>query len=343
MTRELLANLFKRLHGSKAGRDSRRPQLAEVLLFKALARVFPTSDLRHNVVSPMETLLAESLVRGRLETPQDAVEALATCALLLDMARDKQRFAPEVVVALRRLVRAFLAGSSTDSASNWLHRELATYCETHAADETLPSLDLAAASSASAEAVLSSLVALVDATSAQYAALPAFEELFRPLYLLLHEVARATFDSHQPQLNAAIASLHERLAASGRARRPLRLQTAAPSVLPTFAPKFDENYTVRKDKTRDKDSAQVKQLQRQVKRARKGAARELRRDAEFVARAQQQEENVRLEAKQAKQKEIWKWLEEQHATFNQQVKKGGNMLKGGGSGGPAKNRRMPRK
>jgi nucleolar protein 14 len=101
---------------------------------------------------------------------------------------------------------------------------------------------------------------------------------------------------------------------------------------------------VRKDKTAPKDTAQLKQLQRQVKRARKGAARELRRDAEFIHREKQKEEEARLAAKEEKQKEIRRWLDEQNATFNQQVRKGGNMLKGGGSArGPAPRARMPKK
>lgn len=364
VTRELLVSVFKRLHAPKQQRV--RPQLAELLLFKALSQVFPASDLRHNVISPLETLLAESLTRSvtaattasgesrmvlEMAHAKDAAELLATCALLLDMGREKQRFAPEVVVCLAQMLRAFASKKSEgdEGVNTWLRRELEQWASEHKSDEEtaeLPMLPLSPsvnAESSTSPAVLGSLLALVDVASAQYADLPAFQELFRPLYLSLHALARDVLKRTPSRLNAVIASVNARLEAAASARTPLRLQQAAPSVLPTFAPKFDENYTVRKDKTRDRDAAQRKQLQRQVKRARKGAARELRRDAEFVARAKQEEEDVRLADKRAKQKEIWRWLEEQHATFSQQVKKGGNMLKGGGSGGPSKNRRTPRK
>lgn len=363
VTRELLVSVFKRLHAPKQQRV--RPQLAELLLFKALSQVFPSSDLRHNVISPLETLLAESLTRSvtaattasgeprmvlEVAHVKDAAELLATCALLLDMGREKQRFAPEVVVCLAQMLRAFVATKSdSDDVNAWLRLELEQWASQHtSAKETpvLPLLPLSPsvnADESTSPAVLGSLVALVDVAAAQYADLAAFQELFRPLYLSLHALARDVLKRTPSRLNAAIDSLNAHLEMAAGARAPLRLQQAAPSVLPTFAPKFDENYTVRKDKTRDRDAAQRKQLQRQVKRARKGAARELRRDAEFVARAKQEEEDVRLEDKRAKQKEIWRWLEEQHSTFSQQVKKGGNMLKGGGSGGPSKNRRTPRK
>ena len=52
-----------------------------------------------------------------------------------------------------------------------------------------------------------------------------------------------------------------------------------------------------------------------------------------------QEVTARDTERKEKQKEVWRWLEEQNATFNEQAKKGGNMLKGGGSGAAKKQRR----
>ncbi|EEY63085.1 nucleolar protein, putative [Phytophthora infestans T30-4] len=343
VVRELLAQLFKRLH--KRASTSAWPTLPELLLFKALTSVFPTSDLRHNVVSPMETLLGESLARGSVTSPQEATQALFTASLSLDMTRGKERFMPEVVSFLTRILRAFVT-SSDENSTHWLRRDLLEWVAAQKEGKmpALPRLSLAGSSSCNGVQVLSALLALLDAASAQYASLPSFDELFYPLYLLLHAIVKQLENNKVSEVNAVISKLHTRLEACWDARRPLRLQSFAPSTLPTFAPHFDENYTVRKDKTAPKDTAQLKQLQRQVKRARKGAARELRRDAEFIHREKQKEEEARLAAKEEKQKEIRRWLEEQNATFNQQVRKGGNMLKGGGSArGPAPRARTPRK
>ncbi|KAG7399595.1 nucleolar complex protein 14 [Phytophthora boehmeriae] len=353
ISRELLAQLFKRLH--KRAATSAWPTLPELLLFKALTSVFPTSDLRHNVVSPMETLLGECLARGTVDTPQEATQALFAISLSLDITRSKQRFMPEVINCLARILRAFVTSASStedaqDSSSNkahWLRSGLLEWAAAQPKDQkvaALPRLSLAGSSSCSGAEVLSSLLALLDVSSEQYAALPSFDELFYPLYLLLHAMARQLEGLKIAEVNATISKLHTRLESCWTARRPLRLQAFAPTSLPTFAPQFDENYTVRKDKTAPKDTAQLKQLQRQVKRARKGAARELRRDAEFIHREKQKEEEARLHAKEEKQKEIRRFMEEQNATFNQQVRKGGHMLKGGGSArGPAPRARQPRK
>ncbi|RLN53446.1 hypothetical protein BBJ29_007029 [Phytophthora kernoviae] len=353
ISRELLSQLFKRLH--KRAASSAWPTLPELLLFKALTSVFPTSDLRHNVVSPMETLLGECLARGAMNTPQEATQALFAVSLSLDITRSKQRFMPEVINCLTHILRAFVTSSSSTegaqeengaNSAHWLRAGLLEWVAAQPKDQkmtALPRLSLAGSSSCSGAEVLSSLLALLDVSSEQYASLPSFDELFYPLYLLLHALARQLEDSKIAEVNAIISKLHTRLESCWTARRPLRLQTFAPTSLPTFAPQFDENYTVRKDKTAPKDTAQLKQLQRQVKRARKGAARELRRDAEFIHREKQKEEDARLQAKEEKQAEIRGWLEEQNATFNQQVRKGGNMLKGGGSArGPAPRARQPR-
>ncbi|POM78999.1 Nucleolar protein [Phytophthora palmivora] len=353
VVRELLAQLFKRLH--KRASTSAWPTLPELLLFKALTSIFPTSDLRHNVVSPMETLLGESLARGAVSSPQEATQALFAASLSLDMTRSKERFMPEVVTFLTRILRAFVTSGVDETMENdedktsvhWLRRDLLEWVSAHSEEEkmpALPRLSLAGSSSCSGVQVLSSLLALLDVSSAQYASLPSFDELFYPLYLLLHALVKQLEDTKVSEVNTVISKLHSRLESCWNVRRPLRLQSFAPTTLPTFAPHFDENYTVRKDKTAPKDRAQLKQLQRQVKRARKGAARELRRDAEFIHREKQKEEEARLAAKEEKQKEIRRWLDEQNATFNQQVRKGGHMLKGGGSArGPAPRARTPRK
>ncbi|POM81510.1 Nucleolar protein [Phytophthora palmivora] len=332
VVRERLVHLHQRL--CKKASTSAWPTLPELLLFKALTSIFPTSDLRHNVVSPMETLLDQSP---------------------MDMTRSKERFMPEVVTFLTRILRAFVTSGVDETMENdedktsvhWLRRDLLEWVSAPSDEGQIPAFlqfPYAGIPSCSGVQVLSSLLALLDVSSAQYASLPSFDELFYPLYLLLHALVKQLEDTPHTNVLYAISKLHTRLESCWNVRRPLRLQSFAPTTLPTFAPHFDENYTVRKDKTAPKDRAQLKQLQRQVKRARKGAARELRRDAEFIHREKQKEEEARLAAKEEKQKEIRRWLDEQNATFNQQVRKGGHMLKGGGSArGPAPRARTPRK
>ncbi|TDH69794.1 hypothetical protein CCR75_001286 [Bremia lactucae] len=345
IVREFLSQLYTRLH--KRETTSAWPTLPELLLLKSLTAIFPTSDLRHNVVSPMETLLSESLARGTINSPQEATQALFAVSLSLEITQSKARFMPEVITFLTRMLRAFVTIQDEKTTStHWLRSTLWAYVTTHANEKelTLPRLSLAENTSCAGAEVLSSLLVLIDVASAQYAFLPSFDELFYPLYLLLHALLKQLDNVELDAANAVVSTLHTRLKTCWNTRRPLRLQSFAPTMLPTLDPLYDANYTVRKDKMAPKDTAQLKQLKRQVKRARKGAARELRRDAEFIHREKQKEEETRLAVKEEKQKEIRHWLEEQNATFNQQVRKGGNMLKGGGSArGPAPRARTHKK
>lgn len=59
--------------------------------------------------------------------------------------------------------------------------------------------------------------------------------------------------------------------------------------------------------------------------------RELKLDSAFLARAKAKDDETRVSHQRAKQQEIQTWLSQEQATFNQQVRKGGELIKGGGS------------
>jgi nucleolar protein 14 len=177
----------------------------------------------------------------------------------------------------------------------------------------------------------------IEAAAEQYASIPSFYELFAPMISTLTRLKKK-FAVGGSQMAASMRAIQMHVNASLKSRRPLQLQTFAPAVLPSLAPRFEENYAMRKDKTADRDKAQLKQLQRQVKRERKGASRELRLDAAYVARQRMEEHAMWKKEKDEKQREIRAWLQEQNATFNQQVRKGGELLKGGGAGAAKKRR-----
>uniref|UniRef100_A0A7S1UH76 Uncharacterized protein n=1 Tax=Phaeomonas parva TaxID=124430 RepID=A0A7S1UH76_9STRA len=119
------------------------------------------------------------------------------------------------------------------------------------------------------------------------------------------------------------------------AKPPMRWQVKPLAMLKSVAPKMDEGsrVTLRKDKNvADRDEVERRQLKRQIARERRGAKRELRRDADFLARERQREDDDKKAERKAAVRKNMAWLQEQQATVNLQVKKGGSLLKGGGSG-----------
>ena len=97
-------------------------------------------------------------------------------------------------------------------------------------------------------------------------------------------------------------------------------------------PQYSFNYTFKKDKDEDTERAKMKQLNRQLKRETKAAQRELRRDSEFLDREAFSEKQEAQELRKAERGKNFAFMEQQQATINQQVRMGGGLMKGGGSG-----------
>ena len=68
------------------------------------------------------------------------------------------------------------------------------------------------------------------------------------------------------------------------ARKPLLLHNHRPLPIKTFIPKFEESYNPDKHYDPDRDRASFNKLKAEHKKERKGAMRELRKDANFIAR-----------------------------------------------------------
>ena len=77
-------------------------------------------------------------------------------------------------------------------------------------------------------------------------------------------------------------------------RVPCRMQAQARRAVPIRQqrPMFDENYIVRKDNDPDKERAELKRLKRKIKREQKAVARDLRRDALFIAQEQEKKDRA---------------------------------------------------
>ncbi|KAJ2005963.1 nucleolar complex protein 14 [Coemansia thaxteri] len=146
-----------------------------------------------------------------------------------------------------------------------------------------------------------------------YEAHPAFIETFGPLQALLGKIAerlpKFRLQHAPPQVVELLAATRDRLraqlAASLLARRPLALQSHKPLAIGSFAPKFESAYSLDKHYDPDSSRNEIVKLRRQVNKERRGAVRELRRDAQFVAGERQREQRDRDRAYADKMKKAW--------------------------------------
>ncbi|KAJ4287247.1 nucleolar complex protein 14 [Kalmusia sp. IMI 367209] len=105
---------------------------------------------------------------------------------------------------------------------------------------------------------------------------PAFTEIFTPLL--------APLKSASPPQTQAIQRLAIALQNARLHRRPQLLHYHRPLPIKSSIPKFEEDFDPNKHYDPDKDRAEAAKLRKEYKRERKGAMRELRKDANFIAR-----------------------------------------------------------
>jgi nucleolar protein 14 len=123
-------------------------------------------------------------------------------------------------------------------------------------------------------ALTSAHVKNVLALADLWASTPAFIEIFTPLLAPLTSL-------HQ---TSAVQRLKVLLRNARLHRRPQELHHHRPLPIKTSVPKFEEGFDPNKHYDPDKERAEAAKLRKEYKREKKGALRELRKDANFIAR-----------------------------------------------------------
>lgn len=122
----------------------------------------------------------------------------------------------------------------------------------------------------------------------------AFKEIFTPSLVILQNLQNSIASSKSikeclhpvaEEINRAINSINQLIRVGSANRVPLALQEHKPIPIPTYAPKFEENYNVdKKSYDPDVQRQEFTKLRAQVKKEKKAALRDLRKDSQFDAR-----------------------------------------------------------
>ena len=99
--------------------------------------------------------------------------------------------------------------------------------------------------------------------------------------------------TEQQKAFKASENLQRLLKQAQLSRRPLALHYHRPLAIRTAIPKFEESYNPGRHYDPDRERAEVSKLRAEYKRERKGAMRELRKDANFIARESLKEKKER--------------------------------------------------
>ncbi|EPQ28256.1 uncharacterized protein PFL1_04083 [Pseudozyma flocculosa PF-1] len=354
-------NLSRGLAKGAVSADARTwPMLPELTLLRIAGTVWPTSDRQHPVATPLALLIAQYLGHARVRSLTDLASGLFLCSLVASHEKDSKRVFPEAANFLFNCI-ALLTTRSEDG-----RRTVSTTAEHYGIptpDLGAPhtaSLPLTAEESAQAStvddgptdlldllspapslevgAIKAQLLRLALELTAEFAKLysgsTAFVELFTPSLDLLASVDAASLpESLAERLRAIEASLERQVRMSASSRRYLRLQAHRAIAIASYVPKFDQqgfNPERKGGYDPDTERAQAAKLRALIKKEKKGAIRELRKDNQFLAEERRKEQAAEDQSYQKKIKKIMSTLQDERSEQKQMERQKATLKKRAG-------------
>jgi nucleolar protein 14 len=340
-------NLKRGLNRGAAGDDTKTwPGLPELVFLRILGVLWPTSDMRHVVVSPARLLMGSYLDLCKIRSLVDVASGLFLCTLFFQFENRSGRFVPEAINFLINVMRSLspLRDVSHGSAGNppvpqrHTSGRLCVLDIGNGGTLTANQPNLVAVigdrqiSAQTNVDLLGLAVDLLARFSQSYKALEGFIELYQPVLQVLRDVdsdvlsptlrvrhqliywAFLTLTPFKDHITRTLDSTQRLIKFSRQARQSLCLQAHKPIPIPSYTPKF-ESTSSSYLRTRDPDHErqEASKLRRQYKEERKGAIRELRKDARFLAGVEQEKQREKDKAYHERMKKVFGSMEMERA------------------------------
>ena len=234
--------------------EQRQPNSGDVVILTAIGSIYPTSDQWHQVVTPASTFMARWLsLNAPLRGKPMEAKTSSIGACLVALGIQYQTLSQRYIPEALRFTLHILASKSTNPQTRAVHIE--------------------------------NLLSMAELWKDK----PAFIETVLPAISILQKLSITTTNNNKKELHTLTILLQQ----ARLRRRPLELHHHRPLPIRTAIPKFEESFHPDKHYDPDKDRSDAKKLQKEYKRERKGALRDLRKDANFMAREQLREKRAR--------------------------------------------------
>ncbi|KAI4093963.1 MAG: hypothetical protein LQ344_002561 [Seirophora lacunosa] len=285
---------------SLAGDRPLQPTLGDLIVLAAIGSTFPTSDHFHQVVTP--AMLCMGLYLGQM-VPQslcDLTKGVYISSLCLQYQILSKRYVPELVNYMLNTLWALAPIHGDGTAGSFPLRSLPSSLRLIKPSEEVPRKlrfqDIYTWKERSEEsseelklALLSALMDLCAIMATTWADKPAFTEIFEPIAACMDHLASKACASKmgkplRTKAQQVLRQIQQVMQAARKARKPLLLHNHRPLPIKTSIPKFEESFNPDKHYDPDRDRMEMNRLKAEHKKERKGAMRELRKDANFIAR-----------------------------------------------------------
>ncbi|KAI4271352.1 MAG: hypothetical protein LQ337_006074 [Flavoplaca oasis] len=277
-----------------------QPTSGDLIMFTAIGTTFPTSDHFHQVVTPAMLYIGFYLGQRVPQSLSEVAKGVYLGTLCLQYQKLSRRYVPELLNYILNAIHA-LVPTRTGSIMEFfpLHSFPGSLRLEKSSDGNLRKLTISdivhtekmpeVSRQALKLALLDTLVSLCGVMAETWTGASAFTEIFEPVIAVLKHLGSKTcaLKLGKPlgaKVNDTSNQVQDLLQQARVARRPLHLHNHRPLPIKTSVPKFEESFNPDKHYDPDRDRAEMNKLKAEHKKERKGALRELRKDANFIAR-----------------------------------------------------------
>lgn len=279
----------------------------DLVILTCIATVFPTSDHFHAVVTPAHLCLARYLGQSSTNTLCDLATGAFAASLCLQYQIVSKRYMPEFINYTMNALCNLSPIEPTASFGSFPVRKPQDSLRLAPAKKVTPRKlrfsDVAtSASNPQAQedlkvSLVTTFVSILDTASDLWSSKSAFTEIFTPARTMLHHLGQSfkskAYAAARDPVQLTLDKLDSHLSRAHLTRRPLLLHNHRPLAIKPAIPKFEESFNPDKHYDPDRDRAESNRLKAEFKRERKGAMRELRKDASFIAREKLREKKER--------------------------------------------------
>jgi nucleolar protein 14 len=316
---EVVAKAF-RAHLRKAAAERPLSLLpGDLVILTGVLTIFPTSDHFHAVVTPANLCLARYLGQSAVVNLSDLVTGAYAASLAVQYQTLAKRFIPELMNYCLNSLSILSPTKIEENLGGVLFREPEQSLRlTGSSQKTIQKLQFSNTSETNLSpestedlkiSLIETFVSVLDAAAELWNNKSAFPEIFKPAQTVLQHLrtscgAKQIPSSLRKHLQSSQDKITQLSSQAHLARRPLLLHSHRPLAIKTSIPKFEENFNPDRHYDANRERAELNRLKKEHKRERKGALRELRKDAHFIARESLRDKKERDAAYEKKYKRL---------------------------------------
>ncbi|OQV20290.1 putative Nucleolar protein 14 [Hypsibius exemplaris] len=282
-----------------------------VFFLKFVALCYPASNATHPITAALNLLLGKILSNAAVTNRKSLLTGLFVATLATESVQASKKYFPELVEFLQRVATSQVRqhGATPLAEGRFSIRDVIDFSAGEDAAKMVQPTD-------SVKAIALTL-GLLEKLVVVYSGLPAYMEIFNGFEKVFLPARGHPFPE---TVAAGVAKFGELLAANRQARPFATFQKKKPAALELLEPRIDDKF----DRSKASKMTTNKRLAYDKKRAVKGAKRELRRDNQFIARVQLDEQVKKDATRQRKVREIFTGLysqEGEHKALQRQKAK----------------------